>query len=318
MKILIATGKNGKLDNLGVNTLEAYLTKEQKIKNREEKGDNPFTPIYEADMKFEPIMIKAGKNEYKEAVEKVYNELIDSGKYIPGVYGDFFKFAETTEGIYLIGLGNKAYNKPNHASDLGMLIFSNDKEQQIFVPLVRRKNEPGKGKAAIPGGFWNKGEGYIDSGLYTILKEAKEEFNLTCMDDIEKYRNDYNTKEVELAIQLAGKDYKGLLKHAGTFKTSDALIKEGGERISEKSQKIRVDMTDFYILAVHTDMNSKELEKALRQEYKVNDKGELSKVMIENITPYVLNNDAKGLNEKLQCGIQHHKTLIEKLVETAQ
>jgi hypothetical protein len=316
MKTLIAVGNKGKLDNLGVNTLDAYLCKEKRIKNKEEKGFSPFTPLYEADMKFEPIMIKADKQNYAAEVEKVYNSLIASGKYIPGVYGDCLKFVETEEGLLLTEIGPKAFNKPNHASDLGMLILSNDAEQQTFSPFIIRKNEPGKGKAAFAGGFWNKGEGYVDSGLYTILKEASEELNFSCTDDIEKYRNDYNTKEVEVNVKINGKTYKGILKHSGTFKTSDELMKNGGERISEKSKKVRVDMTDLYILKVQTDMNAKDLEKELKIQYKAGD--DAAKVMIENITPFVNNNDVKGLNDKLQCGIQHHKDLVEVLIETAQ
>jgi len=314
MKTLIAVGNRGKLDSLGVNDLSVYLAKEQRIKN-EEEGFSPFTPIYEADMKFEPILIKAKKQNYAQAVEKVYNELIASGRYIPGVYGDCLKFVETEEGLMLIEMGPKAYNKPNHASDLGLVVLSNDPDKQAFSPFIRRNREPGKGKAAFPGGFWNKEEGYVDSGLYTILKEASEEFGFKCENDIETYRNDYNINELKVKVTIGEKRYDGVIKYAGTFKTSNELMKNGGERISEKSKKVRVDMTNFYILTVQTDMNSKELKKELEAQYKTNDENEVSKVMIENITSFVKNNDAKGLNNRLGCGIQHHKKLVEELVE---
>ncbi|MFA5303161.1 MAG: hypothetical protein WC393_01330 [Candidatus Nanoarchaeia archaeon] len=313
MKILMATGKNGKLDDLGVNALEAYLLKEQRIKNNEEQGFNPFTPIYEADMKFEPIKIDAASNNYNSKVEEVYGSLIDSGKFVPGVYGDFFKFVETNEGLFLTELGNKSYNKPNEATDLGLTLLS--KDNQVYSVFIKRKNEPGKGRAAFAGGFCDKKSGYVDSPLFTAIKEASEEFNFSCSDDIEKYRNDYNTKQIELNVLIGEKRFKGLLEYCGTFKTSNELMKNGGERISEKSAKVRVDKTHLYILTVKTDMSSKELEKALKSTYKAGD--DAAKVIIENLTNYALSNDSKGLNDKLKCGILHHKDLVANLVSKA-
>lgn len=306
-------GFKGRLDKEGVNTLETYLNKEKRIMNKEEKGFSPFTPLYEANMKFEPVKIEVDENNYNSKVEEFYKSQIDSGNFIPGAFGDYLRIMKTDEGFYITEMGNKAFPKASEAGDLGMQVISND--NQIYSVFIKRKNEPGKGNAAFAGGFCNKKEGHIDSPIYTVIKEASEEFNFKCESDIEKYRTNYNLSNLEVTVLLGDKNYKGSLEFAGTYKTSNELMKNGGERLSENSEKLRVDKTHFYILTVKTDLKSDELEKALISQYEAGD--DASDVIIENITKYAINNDSKGLNDKLKCGIIHHKDLVETLVNKA-
>ena len=70
----------------------------------------------------------------------------------------------------------RAYIKPGLASDL--VLFVQDRTGKIFLILIRRKNEPGAGTIAAPGGFLNVGVYDIETGVRCALREGSEEISV--------------------------------------------------------------------------------------------------------------------------------------------
>jgi len=67
--------------------------------------------------------------------------------------------------------------------------------------MVIRKNYPGQGEPALLGGIMSTGS-VLDSGLYTILKEVKEEANLSLkyLGDLAKLREDYSNSPISVTV----------------------------------------------------------------------------------------------------------------------
>ena len=104
-KYLVAMVKDGKLDELGVNTLEAYADK--------------FTPLVESDPRRAPISFQLGDGEdLTQRVQREYSGLCDSEDFCPGPFGDFLEIFEAGDGNYFMKVSRKAFPKPALAADL--------------------------------------------------------------------------------------------------------------------------------------------------------------------------------------------------------
>lgn len=81
-----------------------------------------------------------------------------------------------------------SYDYPRPMLTVDMLLLS-EKKDDIFVLLVRRKNDPFKGKWAFPGGFVEEGEMMQTAAL----RELKEEtgFTTDCIEQFRAYSDGY-------------------------------------------------------------------------------------------------------------------------------
>ena len=103
--------------------------------------------------------------------------------------------------------GNYCYKYPHPSVTTDCVIFCRDKEE-IKVLLIKRKNEPFKGKWAFPGGFLNPDE----TAKEGALRELKEETGLETK-DIQQFhtftRPDRDPRERVISIAyLAIVNYK--------------------------------------------------------------------------------------------------------------
>jgi hypothetical protein len=145
------------------------------------------------------------KAKTEEQLTQYYQELVGAKLYTPGRYGDWMKCTQIMLGsenekyINLDILGAAAWIKPTLAADLGIFIKTQDK--YYFVCIVRG-NDPGKGKPAIIGGIMNTGAA-LDSAAFTMLKEIKEEGNLTIeySGDLEKLRENYGITDIPVIVR---------------------------------------------------------------------------------------------------------------------
>ncbi|MDI6825603.1 MAG: NUDIX hydrolase [Candidatus Aenigmarchaeota archaeon] len=116
-------------------------------------------------------------------------------------------------------------------------------EKDDKVVLIRRKNEPFKGKLAIPGGFVNEGELIEDRAI----KEAEEETSLKV--ELKEILGVYSIPDRDprghlISVVFIAKPVSGIVKcgddaaEAGWFKINDKILNE----LSFDHKKI---MTDY-------------------------------------------------------------------------
>lgn len=248
------------------------------------------------------------KNE--ELLLSYYNDMVNSGIYHPGRYGDWIKCTELNISgdryLNLDIIGQAAWVKPTLAADLGIFIKSGP--HHYFV-CVERQNPPGQGLPAIMGGIMNAGK-VLDSGIYTMIKEAKEELNLsiTFQGNIEELRENYSIGEIPVKIHGFEKidsnlkDIDSIIYYIATFPTTEQERNLDGTK--------RVYATLAY--ALYLDVGSTPInEHSLRKVFKAGD--DAQDVVITEVTKAIIG-DPKIVQEKPQFGLIHHFDLFDEMV----
>jgi hypothetical protein len=329
-KYLVAMGFRGNLDNLGVDTLEAYVEKDDKIRSGELKGHPLFTPLVESNPKRAPISIQLAEDEdLTGRVKEEYSNLCkaDPNVFVPGPFGDFIEVHRTGDREYNIKVSHKGFRKPGLAADLAVVVKGkNEKGKDVYYLVTgSRRANPGKGKPAWLGGFRNIDKGpdgvyAFDSGAYTMLHEAVEEAGLVIKHhNPEELRTAYNADDIPVTVEL-GKDKDKIesgvrMKHLGTIATSDLPLggeQVGGEALANGTK--RVYATDGYFLLV--DLQDKEINEQLLSDW-LTPGDDIGKLQFHDITGYAASGSAGDLKEKLQFGIEHHSFFIPGVIEKA-
>lgn len=233
---------------LGLAPYSAYAEADKQQKANEATKDKPtrLAPEFKGVPSFEPVLVEVNGGETKtEAVRKKYVELQAAGKLCYGPFGDYISTTELDDKHILINqIAHKAFPKIAKATDMILIIKGvNERGEEVdYLVAIRRKNEPGKGQPATIGGFNNvdqdNGIDVVDSDIYTVIKEGKEEGDThITLDNLKAIREDYNCKEAAGHIRLGkdGRTVPCLISDAGTFKTGDDLISKGGELIEGNS-----------------------------------------------------------------------------------
>ncbi len=240
-----------------------------------------------------------------------YNFIIDRELFFPGNYGDWIKCSIISLNAYnfqvlnLDLIGNAAWNKPTVASDLGIFIKSGEK--YFFVGIIR-KNPPGKGQPAIIGGIMNSGK-IFDSSIYTMIKETKEEVNLSIKyeGDINELRENYNIRVIPVKIH-------GFENITHSLSTIDANILYVSTEATTEQERLlngtkRVYSTTGYSVLI--DLKDIEIEiDQLDQVFTAGD--DASKMVFHDVSRCFLKDDFSNIP---RFGLDHHYILFKKMVE---
>ena len=172
-----------------------------------EKYKNLTTPILELNFEINYShfweISSLGSNQIVSLLLSTYQDLVKEKKYYPGNYGDWIKTTIVTisnkKFLNLDLIAQAAWHKPTLAADLG--IFIKDK-QKIFFVGVTRLNPPAKDKPALIGGIMNI-QNTLDSGIYTMIKEAREEVNFIAeyLGDLEELRENYMMTTIPIEVK---------------------------------------------------------------------------------------------------------------------
>ncbi len=234
-----------------------------------------------------------------QELEKIYQTIPEKER---GPFGDIWQVSKG-----LATLLHKTYPKAAEAADLGLVIRSKD-DHYYFIG-IKRKNNPGKGKPAFLGGFCSKPKySYIESGIYTALKEGEEEIGLEIEGEkkaIDELINNYSIKSYPVQLKFGGKSHKTNIEKVKTIKTTDLPINRGGERLP--NGEIRVDKTTLYAILLDTEIESKEFDKTFKETFKAGD--DAKSVEYWDITQNIRE------NKPLEFGIKHHERLFLLLLE---
>lgn len=216
------------------------------------------------------------------------------GKY--GSMGDIISVAvsETSkEYIYSLNfIGRLAFHKPGLAADLLVLIET--KTSNYFVG-IKRKNDPGRGKLAFPGGFININGYHLDTPLETIIHEAEEEINLKIKIDREVDLKNYSPVNALATVDYFGQDLKGEIMFLDIYETGD------NEKMPSTGLK-RVYTTSVFALLL--DMTSLGINEAkLNNWLKAGD--DASDLMIIDLDD----------NRRLEFGLKHHQQIYDENID---
>ncbi|MFZ2310955.1 MAG: hypothetical protein WAW11_05435 [Patescibacteria group bacterium] len=193
---------------------------------------------------------------------------------------------------YLSFIGRLAFHKPGLAADLLVLIET--KTSNYFVG-IKRKNDPGRGKLAFPGGFINVDGYHLDTPLETIIHEAEEEINLKIKIDREVDLKNYSPVNALATVDYFGQDLKGEIMFLDICETGD------NEKMPSTGLK-RVYTT--YVFALLLDMTSLGVNEAkLNNWLKAGD--DASDLIIVDL------ND----NEKLEFGLAHYQQIYDENID---
>ncbi len=186
-------------------------------------------PLVEIDTVFKPSlsMIKVGSN-----VQLSDPHLISLFKGVYnlwskfGPFGDKMVISEIEMGghwLYLLDyIGRLSFLKPGIAADL--VIFVRDTIGAEFFVGIKRKNDPGKDKAALVGGFRNVRGFELDTPVQTVIEEAEEEAGIILKITGEG-RHHMLQGYINVAIAFKAKpgiSKVGQLHPIGTFPTSES------------------------------------------------------------------------------------------------
>jgi len=321
MKNYIVTGYQGELHFIGVAEVSAYKTLDSDIKGGKIPGFLQLTPLVEISPDFKPRLLKTNSNSLEELTNVVaheYANVIEEG-FAPGADGDLLSILEIDGNYILSSIGHKAFFKPELAADLGLVLKGKNEsgEDAIYLITGKRKANPGKGKPAWFGGFrevsFKEGDlAYqLDSGVYTALKEGFEEgsVKIDCQ-NISDLRTNYDADNVSANINLDQKYFPAQILYLGTIKTSDDILKIGGEKLSDNHK--RVHATSGYLCVA-------DLGNTLLNQDNLNDWFEagddIKSLVFTDITLYVQSGKKDDLSSKLEFGIQHHNDFIKSVIE---
>jgi len=316
MKTFIATGFQGELYKLGLDTLDNYKVHDKYARDGITINRPQLTPLYEGNLDFEPVILK-GSNP-TVALQSYYENVVQDKRYNSGVFGDFMRVIEFNNTYILTELAPKGFEKPGIATDVGIVIRGSDYRDEESIVLITgvRKNNPGKGKLAWLGGFCDvskdkNGVYQLDSGMYTLAKEAKEEAGITITgrenDDLENARYDYNRNILPIQLNIADKNYNANIYYLKTIKTSDKPLAEGGE-VLENNKKRVYQSSGHLCLVDDLSININDLTNS----FQAGD--DIVELKFIDITNFVRKDDGKRLESILDFGIEHHKEFVSPLV----
>ena len=324
---LVAVGFKGAIDSeLGVNTLEAYVQRDLRLRGQGRRG--AIAPLIESNPGFEPRIIpiqdRTHQSGITDAVQREYSRLCDPLQtnpemFFPGPFGDFMQFFRN-ENSYLMIASHLAFPKPGLAMDVGIVAkcINTYGENNYYLVTGVRKNEPGKGKPSFVGGYRNIGTGnegvkVFDSGIYTLLHESLEEMGITIHHKgPEELRTDYSADKVPVEVSFAESKIKvkAIVHYISTIPTSNLSCEQGGEALPDNSK--RVYATDNYLLPLDLGAFGAITPEKLKSLFNPGD--DVTSVEIFDITSFVLSGSTIGLRQKVQLGIHHHNTASENLI----
>lgn len=293
---------DGKMNPIGLAPLRDYKKK--------------IAPILETKFTYPISMSWKITNQTKSKTEELllsyYNDLVNAKVYFPGRYGNWIKCTQLIVGsdkdkyLNLDLIGAAAYVKPTLASDLG--IFIKSKNRFYFVCIIRG-NPPGKGKPAIIGGIMNAGK-VLDSGIYTMLKESREEGNLIISYDgsVEDLREDYMITNIPVIVRGFEKIDPSLAEIQSHIYYSSTIPTTEQERNPDGLK--RVYQTSAYALLIDAkDVIITETELA-----KVFSAGDDATAMVYyDVTAYFKDQNEENIPD---FGLEHHPTLFQAMVRT--
>ncbi len=255
---------------------------------------------------------RQSKAKTEDLLLSYYNDLVNAKLYYPGRYGDWIKCTQLVIGpdkdkyLNLDIIGAAAWVKPSLAADLGIFVKGRDK--YFFVCIVRG-NSPGKGKPAIIGGIMNTGK-ILDSGIFTMLKETKEEGNLTIEYDgiLEELRENYMASEIPVIVKgfehinPSLKDLKTMVYYSSTVPTTEQERNADGNK--------RVYMTSAYAILI--DLKETHITEAtLSKTFTAGD--DAMAMVYYDVTDYFKNENESEIPE---FGLEHHPQLFKDMVKT--
>ncbi len=271
-----------------------------------------FHPIFETRIQYLIPQVwtitSMSNTEIEQILVNHYNQLIASNTFQPGRYGDWIKVTvlELLDNRYLTldFVAHAAWIKPTLAADLG--IFVKNHSDCYFIGVIR-KNPPGQGKPAILGGIMNAGS-MLDSGLYTMLKEAKEEanFSITYPGDLAKLREDYSNSPISVNVHgfeklnIKLKDLKTTIQYIITLPTSTQEINPDGTK--------RVYLAIAYAILI--DIGDIPLStESLGKIFTAGD--DAQEIYIQNVSLCFTSGDFSLVPP---FGLQHHSSLFKAMV----
>ena len=340
---LILFVKYGIFDSLGVNTPEAY----QEADALKPLFAKNYTPLCELNPLFQTILVKTEQTnqaedltEITEIIKNLYKSMIEQNQYSPGPFGDQIRITQLDNDSFLITqIAQNAFLKPGLAADIiPVFIHGPLDARKIFVLTGTRKFEPGKGKNATLGGFTGitprdkdqplglNNSSVLDSPIYTALKEGKEEGNLRIeVPEIENLRENYDATNIFARVICGSRQennalaYDATIVKLGIFKTSDALIKNGGECLPDGLKRV-YNTTAFAVICDVGEEFINIEEKttdAFLSHFKFSAADDIAGLQIHDMTYAVKNPNAFTLYElssRLEFGIEHHNDFINPLV----
>jgi hypothetical protein len=256
-------------------------------------------------------------DELNAQVQAIYKASIDAGVYFAGPYGDYItgslqRTGADTVKVSLTGIFQKAYPLMRAASDLVLFVEGVDQQNKRVTYLVTgiRAQDPGRGKAALFGGFRNVDGLVCESGIYAALREGKEEAGIQFnVPGIEGYKEIYDIKDVEAAATVFGKSYPAKVSYVGTIPTSNLTMPAGGEVLADSSK--RVHFTSGY--AARIDMG-KEIVRFNPSAFQAGD--DMQKIKVINVSSLLSLSSAalpealEAMSDTLSFGIAHHQQIL--------
>ncbi len=344
----VAYAGRGALDvKFGVRTLEDAPKVDQEFideaKANKQVYFSKLSPEYKGDPNFKKIDFVTESDSFADVTAKTA-EVFKGLGFVGGPFGDQLHILQTAPLHYTITqIAWSAFPKPGLATDIIPIFKSKnlDGNDQYFVLTGTRMLDPGKGKNALLGGFTGiepqkrKEKGSVenpfmlDSPLFTALKEGKEESGLGIqIPNIQDLREDYEASEVSGKVFCGDKSdpnrlaFDAKIIRIGQFKTGDALMKDGGERLANGEK--RVYTTTGYACVVdlgESIINLADKTDAFFKNFKLSAADDIKGLQINDITAAVLDNSEENMKEvegRLQFGITHHNTVMIKAIETVR
>lgn len=178
----------------------------------------PLAEINLIDLMHKPLYLgRFGNN----VLGKIGIQYLAWGKFGPN--GDVISILKENE-MYIINLiAPLAFPKPGLTADI--VPFVRDKNGQLFFIGIIRKNNPGKGKPALIGGFRNVEGDHFDTAIETIIKESWEEVRMRIIpkgDGVyEAIENDINLAEFPALVDIASAKLLTTIRLVGAYPTSE-------------------------------------------------------------------------------------------------
>ena len=253
------------------------LYKESKVTNKRPIAERNISDVVDGKI---PCYISSGDLNF-DICSALYRNW---GKF--GPFGDVVEIMGLNiNGImmyYLTSINNLAHYRPGMSAD-AVIFFYNDKNY-IFAG-IKRKNDPGKGLAAIVGGFIDVSGYKIETPMETALREIREEIGL----EVEKLPLSPGLPFPESEDVVVYKhDITGRCINLGMFLTSheEEVLSQGLKRVYQ---------TNAFLLML-------------------NFPGELTKEVLLSILN--ANDDAEEIvladkNEEIIFGITHHQEIFK-------
>ena len=243
-----------------------------------------------------------------DCVVSYYSDLVNMKKYFPGHFGDWIKTSviATAQSKFLnIDLiGQAAWPKATTAADLG--IFVRNSKSVYFVGIVRG-NPPGLGQPAFIGGIRNVGRMY-DSGAFSMLKETKEESNLTIKykGDLQHLQENYQIPEIPVVVKgfelidPSLKEFHTTMYYITTVPTTEQDRNPDGSK--------RVYTADAYAILLDVGKIPLSLNK-IQKVFQAGD--DAAAIYIQDVTKSFVTTDKRNIPK---FGLQHHIGLFEDMV----